>query len=211
MPKDLAITLCNGSLNSVVAATLAAQKHRIIVLTADGGAAPGSRRHAACDLFISSLKPFREHVVALPFQSSQQYASGADPRANADLAPRLIDLTPLLGIAIRFAAQHSAGSIHTGLRVGPEGPALTRATEFLQIFSELAQLPLGLPELEFNFPLLELEPWQVVDLGIQIGAPLDKTWSCHQDGPDPCHACAGCRARDAAFEQAAKPDPLSKR
>ena len=31
-------------------------------------------------------------------------------------------------------------------------------------------------------PLLELEPWQVVDLGFQVAAPFEKTWSCTEDG-----------------------------
>lgn len=211
MPKDLAIVLCNGSLSSVVAATLAAQKHRLIALTADTGSGANARRRGACDSFVSSLKPFREYAVTLPFAASVGRGASADPRVSTDLAARLLDLAPLLAIALRFAAQHAAASVHAGLRAGPEGPALSRATEYLQVFSELANLPLGLADVEFAFPLLELDPWQVVDLGIQIGAPLEKSWSCQTDAPDPCHACPGCKARDAAFEQAARPDPLNKR
>jgi 7-cyano-7-deazaguanine synthase len=72
----------------------------------------------------------------------------------------------------------------------------------------MMQLPCGLGELEFQAPLLELEPWQVVDLGFQVAAPLEKTWSCSEDGGEPCWACRGCRARESAFQQSAKPDPL---
>src|SRR5206468_3444462 len=57
-------------------------------------------------------------------------------------------------------------------------------------------------------PLLEREPWQVVDLGFQVNAPFDKTWSCLEEMNEPCWACRGCRGREAAFQQAAKPDPL---
>ena len=85
---------------------------------------------------------------------------------------------------------------------------LTRATEFAQVFNELVQLPCDRPELNIELPLLELEPWQVVDLGSQVSAPFERTWSCINNGPEPCWACRGCRAREAAFQQAAKADPL---
>jgi len=58
-------------------------------------------------------------------------------------------------------------------------------------------------------PLLELDPWQVIDVGFQVNAPFDRTWSCLEGGADPCVTCRGCRAREAAFQQAAKPDPLA--
>ncbi|HEX4124774.1 MAG TPA: 7-cyano-7-deazaguanine synthase, partial [Tepidisphaeraceae bacterium] len=56
--------------------------------------------------------------------------------------------------------------------------------------------------------LLELEAWQVVDLGFQVSAPLERTWSCEDTGTEACWACRGCRARESAFQQAGKPDPL---
>ena len=72
----------------------------------------------------------------------------------------------------------------------------------------LRNLPCDQPDLEVHAPLLELEPWQVVDLGFQVSAPFEKTWSCGEDAGEPCWACRGCRAREAAFQQAGKPDPL---
>jgi 7-cyano-7-deazaguanine synthase len=78
----------------------------------------------------------------------------------------------------------------------------------VQIWNELIQMPCAQGELEVQAPLLELDPWQVVDVGFQVAAPLDRTWSCDEEGSEPCWACRGCRAREAAFQQAAKNDPL---
>jgi 7-cyano-7-deazaguanine synthase len=72
----------------------------------------------------------------------------------------------------------------------------------------MLQMPCGLSELELNTPLLELEPWQVVDVGYQVSAPFDRTWSCMGETADPCWICRGCRAREQAFQQAGRPDPL---
>jgi 7-cyano-7-deazaguanine synthase len=78
----------------------------------------------------------------------------------------------------------------------------------VQVWNELIQMPCALPDLEVHTPLMELEPWQVVDLGFQVSAPFEKTWSCVEDAGEPCWACRGCRAREAAFQQSGKPDPL---
>jgi len=41
-----------------------------------------------------------------------------------------------------------------------------------------------------------------------VSTPFEKTWSCVEEGSEPCWACRGCREREAAFQQAGKPDPL---
>ena len=66
----------------------------------------------------------------------------------------------------------------------------------------MVQIPCGLPDMEILTPLLELELWQLVDVGFQVGAPFDRTWSCLEETNEPCWACRGCRAREAAFQQA---------
>jgi len=132
----------------------------------------------------------------------------SDPRIPVVLAPQMLELMPLLSAAARYAAHYKAAAIYFGLRVGPQGDDLSHATEYVQIWNELLQVPCGLPEVEFVTPLLELEAWQVVDVGFQVAAPFDKTWSCSEEAGEACWACRGCRAREAAFQQAGKADPL---
>jgi 7-cyano-7-deazaguanine synthase len=217
MSKDLAVVLCTGSVNSAVATTLAGQKHRLILLSADTGGSTGSRKRGAYDMLVTHFKPFREHTLPMQFLSYLKRSSpsaglaGVDPRVASDLSPRLIELTPLIAVAVRFAAHYGATAIYSGLRIGPDAQDLARATEYVQIWSEMIQMPSGLAEVELVTPLLELEPWQVVDLGVQVGTPFDKTWSCEQDTAEPCFVCPGCRMREAAFEQAARVDPLRKK
>ncbi len=103
--------------------------------------------------------------------------------------------------------------MYVGLRVGGHGDDLLQATEYVQVWNELLQLPCkAQPELEVQAPLVDLDPWQVVDVGFQVAAPFERTWSCTDEGGggggEPCWACRGCRAREAAFQQAGKPDPL---
>lgn len=221
MAKEVAIVLNNGSLNSAVVTALAAQKHRPILLHVNKGGSAGSdeennsRARAAFEQQAAHFKPYREHSIDLPYltplklSANQKLpASGPSPRQPTPLELLAMELLPIMAAAARFAAHYQAPAVYLGLRVGPGVDELAQATEYVQIWTELLQLPCGLPEFEFQVPLLELEPWQVVDLGFQVNAPLEKAWSCSEDGSEPCWACRGCRTREAAFQQAAKPDPL---
>jgi 7-cyano-7-deazaguanine synthase in queuosine biosynthesis len=216
MAKDLAIVLNNGSINSAVASTLAAQKFRLVMLYVERTPQPGSRARAAYDQQVAHFKPYREHTLQMPFLAitGPQHlaptaaAAAADPRLPIALGPQVVELLPLVAAAARFAVHYQASALYLGLRVGGHGDELAQATEYVQIWNELLQMPCGQPELEVVTPLRELEPWQVVDVGVQVSAPFEKTWSCSGESSDPCWACAGCRARENAFIQAAKSDPL---
>jgi 7-cyano-7-deazaguanine synthase in queuosine biosynthesis len=211
MAKDLAIVLNNGSINSAVVTSLAAQKYRPIMLYAEAATQSASRVRSAYDLQVAHFKPYREHTLSMPFLSvftqGTPMQPPSDPRQRAPLAPQMLELLPLISAAARFAVHYQAATIYLGFRVGGSGDELAEATEFFQVWDEMLQMPCGQTDLRVEAPLLELEPWQVVDVGFQVGTPFERTWSCVEEGADPCWACRGCRAREAAFQQAGKPDP----
>lgn len=212
MAKDLAIILNNGSVNSAVLTALAVQKYRPVLLHAEVVQQPGSRVRAAYDQQVQHFKPYREHTLPMPYLSTVQpsglgTAMLTDPRLTGSIGPQVLELLPLVAAAARYAAHYQAAAVYLGLRVGGQGDELAQATEFIQVWNELIQLPCGQSELELTAPLLELEPWQVVDVGFQVNAPFEKTWSCMEESSDPCWACRGCRLREAAFTQSGKPDP----
>ena len=222
MAKDVAIVLNSGSLNSAVASALAAQLYRPILVHAltsahaseDGAEAAGSRRRSAFEQQVAHFKPYREHVVAMPFLSqikpggARAHSVPPELRPQAPIGAVAMELLPLMAMAGRFASHYGAAAIYLGLRVGGGIDELAQATEYVQIWADLLQLACGLPEVEVHAPLLELDPWQAVDLGLQVSAPLDRTWSCDADGAEPCWACRGCRERESAFQRAGKPDPI---
>jgi 7-cyano-7-deazaguanine synthase in queuosine biosynthesis len=220
MAKDLAIVLNSGSINSVVATALAAQRYRPVLLHALRGSTQGetddmpSRARVAFDQQVAHFKPYREHTLAMPFLSllnappPKQTANLPEVRQQSATAPLMLELLPLLAAAGRFASHYQVSAIYLGLRVGPSIDELAQATEYVQIWTDLLQLPCGITDLELVAPLMELEPWQVVDLAFQVNAPLERTWSCANDAGEPCWACRGCRAREAAFQRAGKPDPI---
>jgi 7-cyano-7-deazaguanine synthase len=213
MPKDLAIILNNGSINSAVATALAAQKYRVVLMFAEAGDQPGTKARSAYEAQVGHFKPYREHTLQMAHlgtlePSHELQAAAHDPRHPTPIAPQMVDLLPLVATAMRFAVHYQASCVYTGLRLGADADKLAQATEYCQIWNEMMQMPCNQPELSLEMPLLELEPWQVVDVGFQASAPFDKTWTCTEGGIEPCWACRACRAREAAFTQAAKPDPI---
>ncbi len=212
MPKELAIVLNNGSLNSAVITAMAAQKYRPILLHGEVIERPTSRLRMAYDHQVAHFKPYREHKLSMPFlttvePNSNAAAGSVDPRQQLAVTPSAIQLLPLVAIAIRFAVHYRAAAVYMGLRVGGHSDELAKATEYVQIWNEMISLPLNQAELELQTPLLELEAWQVVDVGANLHAPLEHTWSCLEDLEQPCGACRGCRVRDLAFQQSGKADP----
>lgn len=60
-------------------------------------------------------------------------------------------------------------------------------------------------------PLLEKTKREIVELGRTLGVPYELTWSCYQDGPQPCGVCDSCLFREAAFRALGMEDPALAR
>ena len=60
-------------------------------------------------------------------------------------------------------------------------------------------------------PLIELRKFEIVRKGIELGAPLDRTWSCYRSQDLACGTCDSCRLRLEAFSRAGSADPIAYR
>jgi len=57
-------------------------------------------------------------------------------------------------------------------------------------------------------PLISKTKAEIVNLGIELGAPLEHTWSCYEGGEVPCGRCDSCVLRAKGFATAGYEDPL---
>lgn len=61
--------------------------------------------------------------------------------------------------------------------------------------------------IQISTPLIEMSKADIVRLGVEVGAPLERTWSCYRAGPAPCGACDSCVLRAKGFAEAGVVDP----
>jgi 7-cyano-7-deazaguanine synthase len=57
-------------------------------------------------------------------------------------------------------------------------------------------------------PVIHLKKSEIVQKGVDLGAPLHLTWSCYQDSQLACGKCDSCALRLRAFREAGVPDPI---
>jgi 7-cyano-7-deazaguanine synthase len=63
-------------------------------------------------------------------------------------------------------------------------------------------------DIEVVTPLIAMPKAQIIRLGLELGAPLDLTWSCYSREDRACGVCDSCVLRLRAFEEAGASDSL---
>ena len=56
-------------------------------------------------------------------------------------------------------------------------------------------------------PIIRMSKAEIVRYAVELGAPLEHTWSCYAGGDEPCGVCDSCELRVAGFATAGVADP----
>jgi 7-cyano-7-deazaguanine synthase len=78
-------------------------------------------------------------------------------------------------------------------------------------FNHLIRLGTRDGDIEVLTPLIARSKKEIVQLGLELGAPFHVTWSCYSGEDVACGKCESCALRLRAFEQAGAVDPLPYR
>jgi 7-cyano-7-deazaguanine synthase len=57
-------------------------------------------------------------------------------------------------------------------------------------------------------PLVALKKSQIVQKSLELGVPLESTWSCYKEEELACGICDSCRLRLNGFKEAGSVDPI---
>ena len=116
-----------------------------------------------------------------------------------------------LSVAMGVAEARDADAVYLGVNALDYSGYPDCRPEFIESFRGTAALALkrgveGRP-VDIRTPLIRLSKADIVRLGVEVGAPLELTWSCYLGGDRPCGECDACRLRAKGFAEAGLVDP----
>jgi len=118
----------------------------------------------------------------------------------------------LLSIAVSWAEVLGAKEVYIGA-VEEDSSGYPDCREvFFRSFEDTVRLG-ARPSAEIKIitPLIHLRKAAIVAKGVELGAPLELTWSCYSDENLACGKCDSCRLRLRGFKEAGVADPIPYR
>ncbi|GFO96630.1 archaeosine biosynthesis protein queC [groundwater metagenome] len=115
-----------------------------------------------------------------------------------------------LSIGAALAENYRFDLIVTGFDAEEAATFPDNTPEFVESFNRM--LTTGtMTHPEVYTPLISMSKTDIVKRGLEIGAPLEWSWSCYEGEEMPCGECESCLRRVRAFDAAGANDPLIQR
>jgi 7-cyano-7-deazaguanine synthase len=223
--KPIAIVLLSGGMDSCVTAAVANQTYRLAVLHASYGQRTEQRERRAFNA-VADFYDIRDRLV-VRFDAFAQIGGSAltdgriaVPESGEALAPHAgipVTYVPFrnahfLSAAVSWAETIGATAIFIGAVAEDSSGYPDCRPEYYRAFEALIREGTR-PEthIEIATPVIAMRKSEIVRRGAELGAPLDRTWSCYQFDDEACGTCDSCRLRLRAFSEAGLRDPIAYR
>ena len=117
-----------------------------------------------------------------------------------------------LSVAVSWAEVLGAGAIYIGAVAEDSSGYPDCRPEYYRVFQELIRVGTR-PETQVRIvtPVIGMKKSEIVRRGLELGAPLDLTWSCYQEEDNACGVCDSCLLRLRAFAEAGASDAIPYR
>jgi 7-cyano-7-deazaguanine synthase len=113
----------------------------------------------------------------------------------------------MLSLVAGFAESRGIGTIVIGNHLGDRAVYPDCRREYIQVFSEGIRLG-GFLGMKILSPFIEMSKSDIAKLGMEIGAPVELSWTCYKGGRKHCGVCGSCVERYEAFQIAGYEDPV---
>jgi len=116
----------------------------------------------------------------------------------------------MLSIAVSWAEVIGAKAIYIGAVAEDSSGYPDCRPEFYEAFQRTIDAGTK-PDthIEIRTPIIHLSKAEIVKKGIELGAPLELTWSCYRSEELACGSCDSCALRLRGFRSAGVTDPIS--
>jgi 7-cyano-7-deazaguanine synthase len=220
--KPKAVVLLSGGMDSCVTAAIANQTHRLALLHASYGQRTERRERRSFEE-IADFYGVRERLVvrfdafaqiggsALTDASMTVPETGEALEADAKIPVTYVPFrnAHFLSAAVSWAEVIGANAIFIGAVAEDSSGYPDCRPEYYRAFEKLIREGTR-PEtrIEIATPVIAMRKNEIVRRGVELGAPLERTWSCYQFDDEACGVCDSCRLRLRAFAEAGVPDPI---
>ena len=217
---SLAVCLVSGGMDSCVTAAIAREENEeLAFMHVSYGQRTEARERRACEDLANHFGVDKRLSVSIEYLTQiggSSLTDSAIPVASADLASREIPTSyvpfrnsHLLSIATSWAEVIGAGRIYIGAVAEDSSGYPDCRPEFYEAFQRAIDIGTK-PEtrIEIATPVIHLRKAEIIRRGLDLGAPLELTWSCYQSEDLACGRCDSCVLRLRAFEEAGVKDPI---
>jgi 7-cyano-7-deazaguanine synthase len=222
-----AVVLVSGGMDSCVTAAIARTTHDPALLHASYGQRTERRERLAFDA-IADFYGVRERLVVKLEHFSQIGGSAltdariAVPEGKTQAGVAREGEIPVtyvpfrnahfLSVAVSWAEVIGATAIFIGAVAEDSSGYPDCRPEYYRVFQELIRAGTR-PEtrIEIVTPVIGMRKSEIIRRGMELGAPLELTWSCYQSEEAACGVCDSCLLRLRAFAGAGRADPIAYR
>jgi 7-cyano-7-deazaguanine synthase len=220
-PSSLAVCLVSGGMDSCVTAAIARDENaELAFLHVSYGQRTEARERRAFIELADRFGVSKRLAVSIEYLKAIGGSSLTDPGipvTDGDLTSREIPTSyvpfrnsHLLAIATSWAETIAAQRIYIGAVAEDSSGYPDCRPEFYEAFQRAIDAGTR-PEtkVEIFTPVIHLSKAEIVRRGLELGVPLELTWSCYQAEDLACGRCDSCALRLRAFQDAGTPDPIA--
>lgn len=216
----LAVCLVSGGMDSCVTAAIANEENEeIAFLHVSYGQRTEARERLAFDNLADYFEVNKRLAASIAYLKDIGGSSLTDERmtvAEANLAAREVPTSyvpfrnsHLLAIATSWAEVIGATRIYIGAVSEDSSGYPDCRPEYYEAFQQAIDVGTRPgTNIEIVTPIIHLRKSEIIKRGLELGAPLELTWSCYQSEDIACGRCDSCALRLRAFAQAGIADPI---
>jgi 7-cyano-7-deazaguanine synthase len=221
LSKDkLAVVAVSGGMDSCVTAAIANQSYRLALIHINYGQRTQVHELNSFNEIADFYKAEKRLVIDLAHFKQIGGSSLTDKSIEvtiADLGNKEVPTSyvpfrnaNILSACTSWAEVIGADAIFIGAVYEDASGYPDCRPEFFKAFE--AMIDLGTkPEtkIKIETPIIHFSKADIVKKGIELKAPLNRTWSCYQSEDEACGVCDSCAFRLRGFAQAGYDDPIA--
>jgi 7-cyano-7-deazaguanine synthase len=216
--QSRAVVLLSGGMDSCVCAALAARDHNAAAVHVSYGQRTEARELKSflgiCErLNIRDKLVVRNEALRAIGGSALTDEAIAVPKGEGLGQGVPVTYVPFrnahfLAVAVSWAEVLGAEKVYIGA-VEPDSSGYPDCRPaYYEAFNRVVKMGTKDGNIRVVTPLIAMRKVEIIRLGLELGAPLDLTWSCYSREDEACGVCDSCALRLRAFESAGTRDPI---